>query len=597
MYDHAVHLQRAPFSWEPIAGTPRDTDEVLAQVRSLAERGWHVVDLAGPEPAMQPKLLADVLREVTSLGMSARLHTAGAVDLRALSEAGVSQVVVRVWGPQRIHETLAGNWAHAEATLAKAQALNLRAHLDVGLTNALSGDWITELPATAELVLTDLRARRAPSEIIRTHGLRRPERLALADRALREVSYPLHFIGLADWSAPPWRSTGATYPHGKNTLLALRAGVPLPEAASGTASEELTDEERRELTAHGSPAHPAAAPSAPSPRAERPALVNGAGTDRIFHEWTLPSLGELLKARTDAHVHHLRATDGPGIEAWPRPIEASGPWIDSLDFSDRDLVIVSGLTDGVRVANHPTLPDNARVVVCDFHHLHGVESWWARYLKPGELSIDNPWFPRDTVRFHSLFPRFAGTYHRSGIPFDRIHWMPYPLSLAEFGPREPTRMVLAAGNHLRDYPTLEAALAQTQGVQEQLVVHAGIETPSSLNNRGSVGIRALAKLVQACRFLLVPLLPDRQKPAGLTMVSMAHAAGRPVIISAARGAMPFVRHGVDGIVVPPRSPKALARAIQRLHDDDALVERLSAGAREAGAKLSLESWASTLLGD
>jgi glycosyltransferase involved in cell wall biosynthesis len=60
--------------------------------------------------------------------------------------------------------------------------------------------------------------------------------------------------------------------------------------------------------------------------------------------------------------------------------------------------------------------------------------------------------------------------------------------------------------------------------------------------------------------------------------AMAH--GRPVVASAVGGLVDAVEDGVTGILVPPRDPKALRAALERLLDDPDLRRRLGEAARE-----------------
>jgi len=61
----------------------------------------------------------------------------------------------------------------------------------------------------------------------------------------------------------------------------------------------------------------------------------------------------------------------------------------------------------------------------------------------------------------------------------------------------------------------------------------------------------------------------------------AMAAGRPVIVARAGGLPELVEDGRTGILVPPRDPRALAEALERLLSDEGLRHRLGAAAREA----------------
>jgi glycosyltransferase involved in cell wall biosynthesis len=60
----------------------------------------------------------------------------------------------------------------------------------------------------------------------------------------------------------------------------------------------------------------------------------------------------------------------------------------------------------------------------------------------------------------------------------------------------------------------------------------------------------------------------------------AMAAGRAIVTTNVGGSVEQIEDGVTGIVVPPRSPVALAAAVGRLLDDRALRERLGGAARE-----------------
>jgi glycosyltransferase involved in cell wall biosynthesis len=80
------------------------------------------------------------------------------------------------------------------------------------------------------------------------------------------------------------------------------------------------------------------------------------------------------------------------------------------------------------------------------------------------------------------------------------------------------------------------------------------------------------------------VLPSRSE--GLPRVAIeAFARGRPVIGTAAGGIPDIVEHDVNGLLVPPGDPAALADALEWLLTDHALAERLA-----AGAAASAHSW-------
>jgi D-inositol-3-phosphate glycosyltransferase len=64
------------------------------------------------------------------------------------------------------------------------------------------------------------------------------------------------------------------------------------------------------------------------------------------------------------------------------------------------------------------------------------------------------------------------------------------------------------------------------------------------------------------------------EPFGIVPLE-AMACGIPVVASAVGGLIDTVVHGVSGLHVPPRSPEAIAAAVNRLLDDRRLAARLS----------------------
>jgi glycosyltransferase involved in cell wall biosynthesis len=74
------------------------------------------------------------------------------------------------------------------------------------------------------------------------------------------------------------------------------------------------------------------------------------------------------------------------------------------------------------------------------------------------------------------------------------------------------------------------------------------------------------------------LLPTLQEGLSQSLLE-AMALGKCVITTATGGNLDLLTHGVDGLLVPPASPAALAREIERALGDPALREGLGAAAR------------------
>jgi glycosyltransferase involved in cell wall biosynthesis len=74
------------------------------------------------------------------------------------------------------------------------------------------------------------------------------------------------------------------------------------------------------------------------------------------------------------------------------------------------------------------------------------------------------------------------------------------------------------------------------------------------------------------------------------------AAGLPVVASGAGGPTELISDGVDGLLVPPADAEALAAALVRLRDDDALRERLARAARSRALAFTPERAAQQVIG-
>jgi glycosyltransferase involved in cell wall biosynthesis len=83
------------------------------------------------------------------------------------------------------------------------------------------------------------------------------------------------------------------------------------------------------------------------------------------------------------------------------------------------------------------------------------------------------------------------------------------------------------------------------------------------------------------------VLPSRSEGMGRVLVE-ALCRARPVVATSVGGIRDVIEDGVNGILVPPRDPQALADAIVRILSDRTLAEHLGAAARE-----SVEPWVAT----
>jgi glycosyltransferase involved in cell wall biosynthesis len=100
------------------------------------------------------------------------------------------------------------------------------------------------------------------------------------------------------------------------------------------------------------------------------------------------------------------------------------------------------------------------------------------------------------------------------------------------------------------------------------------------------------------------VLPTRDREGMPRALLEAAACARPLVVTNVPGSRHFVRDGVEGFVVPPDDPVALADALQCLARDPELRKRMGEAARlrllhgftEAHVKQSLRAAYQSLLG-
>ena len=156
----------------------------------------------------------------------------------------------------------------------------------------------------------------------------------------------------------------------------------------------------------------------------------------------------------------------------------------------------------------------------------------------------------------------------------------------------PARVVLAArmlwDKGIREF--VEAArLLKAEGRDLRFVLAGGLDpgNPASIPERILMDWRAagladwLGQVGDMPTLLAgadVVVLPSYREGLPKSLVEAA-ACARPLITTDVPGCREVVTDGVDGLLVPVRDARALARAIARLQDDPALAARLGEAAR------------------
>jgi glycosyltransferase involved in cell wall biosynthesis len=175
---------------------------------------------------------------------------------------------------------------------------------------------------------------------------------------------------------------------------------------------------------------------------------------------------------------------------------------------------------------------------------------------------------------------------RLGVPTDRCRFVAFAaqanLAHHSAGIGE---YVYSGGTAQRDWATLADALGQS-GVAA-LVSCPDEEQPFTANvlKLPLVGPAQGRKYLSGSRFL-VQAIVDNEQPSGPLLILDAFSAGKPVVASDVNGTRDYIEDDVNGVLVQPHNPAALAEAISALYSDVDRVARMADAARRTATELS-----------
>jgi glycosyltransferase involved in cell wall biosynthesis len=139
---------------------------------------------------------------------------------------------------------------------------------------------------------------------------------------------------------------------------------------------------------------------------------------------------------------------------------------------------------------------------------------------------------------------------------------------------------------MRDLPGTQLVIAGTGPMKrewENLARELGVEQRMSFV--GEVALPDLPAYYEACDIFVLPC-SERSEAFGVVQLE-AMAAAKPVVSCDVGTGVAWVNQNeVTGLVVPPRDPAALARAIKRILGDKELAAKMGA----AGKKRVLEEF-------
>lgn len=170
------------------------------------------------------------------------------------------------------------------------------------------------------------------------------------------------------------------------------------------------------------------------------------------------------------------------------------------------------------------------------------------------------------------------------------------LTVSRIDPRKGLRYLPAAladlvgrGHDVR--LTLVGPTVGTLGEEEKQRVLASARELGVADRFDLVGARTLPEVLAIARqhdLFVLPTLPGEGVPRVLLE---AMASGLPIVVSDVAGVPTLVQHEVNGLLVPPSDPGAIASALDRLIRDDDLRRRLIATGNRAARAHTADSHA------
>ncbi len=305
-----------------------------------------------------------------------------------------------------------------------------------------------------------------------------------------------------------------------------------------------------------------------------------ARADGVWSLRAAAAVSRLVRAhRPDvAHAHHLHRHLTPSVLGALRRLRVPTVWT----LHDHELVCPTGL------AHAAGDPPGAECSRCDagFHHAvihrckraalapsaavaleHGVHAALGvrraadRFLTPSRFLLD----------------RLAAR----GVPAERLRHVPNPVVAPREAPLDPSGPVVFAGR-LTPEKGVEDVLAAARRLPDAPFVIAGGfgepggDTPRNVRYVGHLDGSALGRLIASASVVLTPSRWPENDPYA---VLEPMAAGRAVVACRVGGIPEQIDHAVDGWLVEPGNPAALASAVARLRARPDEMVRLGTNAR------------------
>ena len=176
---------------------------------------------------------------------------------------------------------------------------------------------------------------------------------------------------------------------------------------------------------------------------------------------------------------------------------------------------------------------------------------------------------------------------------DKFVFVPYHTTLAEFFDVKPVEgdYIFSGGNFGRDYKPLIEAVRDLQVKlcigstrQENLLNISSI--PENVDIRG-YSYRDFLEKMAGCRINVVALVTDELHKGGQQTFLNSMLLGKPTIVTDPEGAIDYIEHGVDGLLVP-NDPSSIRKAILWLMDNPEKSAEMGKKAMQKAKQFSTE---------
>lgn len=211
-------------------------------------------------------------------------------------------------------------------------------------------------------------------------------------------------------------------------------------------------------------------------------------------------------------------------------------------------------------------------------------------FKKIRLKIVNKTVNRYVVWASREIEAFSQTFD---LPKEKFVFVPYHTTFVEYCNIIPYEgnYIFSGGNSNRDYDTLIQAV---KGLPVKLFIAStnpeispNMTIPENVEIKGCSHEEYIRKMA-GCRINILALAPGSLRSAGQQTFLNSMWFRKPTIVTDPEGAVDYINHGEDGILVQPKDPIALREAIQFLLNNPDKMKEMSTKAAQRARSFSTE---------